>query len=334
MSLRLIAEALGLSVTTVSRALGGFDDVALATRERVLAEAARIAYRPNETARRLRLGRTNVIGLLVPAAPGYFHDPFFMRFLAAVCPRLAERGLDLIVSAAEPGASELRTYRRMVEGRKVDGILLARTRSQDERIAYLLDQNVPFVAHGRSMTARPFAYVDADGETSIRVVTERLIALGHRNIGLINAPIDLMYARNREAVWREVMAAAGLSSKWLAHAVPTEEGGSAAARDLLAAPRPPSAVICTTDRLANGAMQASAGRFAVVAFDNLPLLPSSHTPLITIGHPLDAAIARMVEMLIALIGGADTAGMQVLLPSKIIEHGMAQPIPAPSVMTH
>ena len=75
-----LPSQLGLSVTTVSRALGGFPEVSAATRARVLAEAARIGYRPNQIARRLRHGRSEAIGLVLPAEPGQFDDPFFLRF--------------------------------------------------------------------------------------------------------------------------------------------------------------------------------------------------------------------------------------------------------------
>ena len=100
MSLVRIARGLGLSVTTVSRALGGYDDVAAATRARVVAEAERIAYQPNRAARALRKGRSARDRRGLADASGHFADPFFLQFLAGVGPALARASLDLLVMTA------------------------------------------------------------------------------------------------------------------------------------------------------------------------------------------------------------------------------------------
>ena len=254
MSLRAIAKRLDLSVTTVSRALGGFPEVAAATRTRVLAEAERIDYRPNALARRLRHGRSEAVGLVLPADAGQFGDPFFLRLLASVGPALQRAGLDLLVMTARPGAEELRAYRHLVEGRRVDGMLLARTRRDDPRIGYLLDRGAAFVAHGRCEDPRPYAFVDVDGAAACRTATERLIDFGHRRIGLINAAPHYMFAHHREQGWRAALAAAELPPGPMRYAEPSEETGFTLMRALLAERDPPTAVLCATDRLAVGAL--------------------------------------------------------------------------------
>ena len=311
-SLSTIARHLGLSVTTVSRALGGYADVAAATRARVVAEAKRIGYQPNQAARRLRGGRTEAVGVVLPTGPGQFDDPFFLPLLATVGPHLQAAGLDLLVATARPGEDELRSYRHLVEGRRVDGILLARTRRQDARIAYLLDRGMPFVAHGRSDVVRPFAHVDVDGERACREATERLIGLGHRRIGLINGPDTYMFSLHRQTGWREGLSDAGLAPGPVARAEPTEENGFRLMAEMMRQPAPPTAVVCATDRLAVGALHAishaglRAGRdVSVIGYDNLPMATYTDPPLTTFEQPIERAGARMVAMLLALIGGAD-----------------------------
>src|SRR5687768_10316104 len=88
-SLRDLAQSLGLSVTTVSRALDGYSDGAEATRERVRAAADLAAYRPNAAARRLRKGATEVVTLILPTEPGHFNEPFYVELLAPIGDRLA-----------------------------------------------------------------------------------------------------------------------------------------------------------------------------------------------------------------------------------------------------
>lgn len=324
MSLVRIARALGISVTTVSRALAGYDDVAPATRAQVIAEADRITYRPNEAARRLRRGRAEAIGVVLPAGPGQFDDPFFLRMLSAIGPALEAEKLDLLVTTARPGADALRAYRHLVENRKVDGIILARTRQRDERIGYLLDRDFPFVAHGRSLESRPFAYVDIDGEAACRAATERLLSFGHTNIALINALPLYMFAHHRQAGWLAALGSPGP----LREVEPTEENGFRAMQDLLAPEHQherPTAVLCATDRIAVGAMHAlahaglRAGRdVALIGYDDLPLATYTDPPLTTIAQPIERAARRMVEMLLARIGGAPAEGMQEIWPASLI----------------
>jgi LacI family transcriptional regulator len=334
LSLRAIAERLGVSVTTVSRALGGYPEVAAATRARVLAEAERIRYRPNQLARRLRHGRNEAVGIVLPTEVGQFGDPFFLRLLAAVGPSLERAGLDLLVMTARPGAEELRAYRHLIEGRRVDGMLLARTRRRDARIAYLLDHGGAFVAHGRSEEDRPFAFIDIDGEAACREATDRLIAHGHCRIGLINAAPHYMFAHYREQGWRAALVSAALPAGLMRAGEPSEEAGWTLMRELLAERDPPTAVLCATDRLAIGALHAvaqaglHAGRdISLIGFDDLPMASCTDPPLTTIEQPIDAAGARMVEMLLQLLDGADPAELREIWSARLIPRGSDGPAP-------
>ena len=311
MSLRCIATELGISVTTVSRALGGFDDVAADTRARVLAEAERIGYRPNAAARRLRGGRTDAVGIVLPTGPGRLDDPFFLGLIGAVGPILAQAGLDLIVGAAASGKAEEAFYRQLVENRRVDGILLARTRRRDRRLGYLLDRGFPVVVHGRAEERRPHARVDVDGTSAFRRATERLVTAGHRRIGLLSAPARYSFAHHRETGWRQALADAGLAPGPMLQAEATEENGFRTARAMLAGKNPPTALLCATDRIAVGALHAishggmQAGRdVAVIGYDNLPVATYTDPPLTTFDTDLELAARRMVEMMLALLGGA------------------------------
>ncbi|MDE2334897.1 MAG: substrate-binding domain-containing protein [Rhodospirillales bacterium] len=334
MTLARIAARLGLSVTTVSRALAGYGDVAADTRRRVADEARRIGYQPNPIARRLQSGRTDAVGIVLPTAPGQFDDPFFLRLLAVVGPLLRDAGLDMLVTTARPGAEEMEAYRHLVEGRRVDGMLLARTRVRDPRIAYLQQQGMPFAAHGRSITRTPFAHVDVDSEAAFEDATRRLIALGHTRIGLVGAPADYMFARLRHAGWRKALAAAGLPARHHEAAEPTEENGALIARRMLAPATAPTALLCATDRLAVGALHAlslaglRAGRdVSVIGYDDLPQATYTDPPLTSIAQPIDRAAALLVEMLLALRDGASPATLHHVLPARLIPRGSDGPAP-------
>src|SRR5210317_1627181 len=101
MNLDQLATALGLSKTTVSRALAGYGDVSAKTRARVEEAAERYGYRPNPLAQRLRSGRAEAIGLVIPTDRGAFSDPFFLDLLTSLSGALAAHDLELLVSAAD-----------------------------------------------------------------------------------------------------------------------------------------------------------------------------------------------------------------------------------------
>ncbi|UFN47509.1 substrate-binding domain-containing protein [Roseomonas sp. OT10] len=335
MSLARIAAALGLSVTTVSRALGGYADVSAATRQRVREEAERLGYRANASARRLRAGVSDAIGVILPTGPGQLEDAFFLRLLGSIGPRLAAAGLDLMVGAARPGAEEMALYRHLVDNHRVDGFLVARARRQDPRVGFLLDRGVPFVLHGRTEEARPYAYVDVDGAAAFRQATERLLGFGHRCIGLINAPGTYSFAQAREAGWRGALEAAGLPPGPRAEAVATEENGFRLAQAMLRGRTAPTALLCATDRLAVGVLHALAAAelraardVSVLGYDNLSFGTFTDPPLTTFEPRVDDAAERMVGMLVALLRGAPPAGMAEILAAQLVARSSDGPAPA------
>jgi len=167
-NLKLLAQSLGLSITTVSRALDGYSDVAPATRKRVQAAAQAMNYRPNPAARSLRRRKAEAVAVTLPTEPGKFGPPIFLNMLAACGQRLAEEGLDLMLLPTAGRAGEMDTYRRLLDGRRADAVIVVRTRLEDERVAFLKERGIPFVTHGR--TARPdeHAFIDGDGEAGFR----------------------------------------------------------------------------------------------------------------------------------------------------------------------
>ena len=103
-SLRQLASTLGLSITTVSRALDGYPDVAAATRQRVIDAARATNYRPHAAARRLRLGSTETVTMVIPGTPGHFDEPLYLELLTALGARFDAAGFDLTVLAARDPA--------------------------------------------------------------------------------------------------------------------------------------------------------------------------------------------------------------------------------------
>jgi LacI family transcriptional regulator len=331
-ALRALASSLGLSITTVSRALDGYGDVAAATRERVRRAAEAANYRPHAAARRLRTGATETVSLVLPGDPGHFDEPLYMEVLAALGAGLGAAGLDLMVLAARSPAEELALYRRLVEARRTDGIVLARTRVGDPRVAYLAESGIPFVVMGRTETTRPYAHVDGDGTAAFAEATRRLIALGHRDVACVGASPEFMFSKLRRDGWARAMSAAGLVPAVSVETAATEQGGLAAVGALLRRRPRPTALLCATDRIAIGGLRAikEAGLgvprdVSIVGHDNLSASAFTEPALTTMELPVAKVGTRLAEMLIALIGGADARDFAEVWPVQPIERASTGP---------
>ncbi len=328
-------------MTTVSRALNGYDDVSETTRARVIDAAQAAGYRPNPVARRLALGRAEAIGLVLPRSVGDFVDPFFTELLRGMASVFEDANLDLIVTAAPEGPAELRVYRRLVEGRRVDGLIVARTRSHDERIEYLLDQDFPFVCHGRTGSDRPHAYLDMDNEGGFLEATQRLIGLGHRRIALINAPMNLAFAQARLIGYERAHADAGIEidRTILCESDLNEESGHDIANRLLDFDEPPTAMLCASDFTALGVMRAVKARgleigvdVSIIGYDDIPLAQYADPPLTTMHQQIHRGGARVAEMLLARLAGTPPEDLQEVWPPRLVSRatdGPAKPIKTP-----
>jgi len=326
-TLKDIAHRVGCSVTTVSRALAGYDDVAEKTRQLVLETAAEMGYHPDAIARRLRKRRTDTIGFIIPTHGPRFSDPFFSELLAGIGNAVSEHEFDLLVSTQASGHDESEAYRRLVTEHRVDGLLVVRTRRQDERIAYLVENNYPFVSFGRSDLNAEFPYLDVDGRTGLRQVTQHLVNLGHRRIACVIGPPNLMFTSHRLDGYKDALAENGIpydESLVVAGGL-TEQSGYEAGRALLTSEDPPAAIIAWNDLMALGVMSAAqelgltVGReVAVAGFDDVPLAAHAHPPLTTIRQPIYEIGHRICEMLIRLLRGEALEERHVILQPQLI----------------
>src|SRR3972149_6749062 len=119
-TIRDVAKRLNLSITTVSRALDGYDDVAEAPRQCVIRAAREMGYAPSRTARQLRRSRADSIGYILPTSGPRFTDPFFAEFIAGLGDEAPSHNLDLLISPAPPDKpAERQMYERWVHSRRV-----------------------------------------------------------------------------------------------------------------------------------------------------------------------------------------------------------------------
>lgn len=325
--LKDIAGELGLSVTTVSRALAGYDDVSPQTRHRVLAAAEALGYVPDATAQRLQKQRTRTVGFVIPTFGPRFADPFFSELLAGIGNEAARRGYDVLISTLAPGPDELNVYRRYVLSRRADGMIVVRTRQDDPRVRFLVENGFPFVAFGRTNQGLDFPWVDVDGAAGMRQAVAHLAQLGHRRIGYIRGPHDVMFSAVRWQGFCQAMAEHGLpiEPQWIAHGDLSQGGGRAIAGQLLDGPSRPTALLAGNDLMALGAIVAAQERqlvvgrdISIVGFDDIGPAEHAHPPLTTIRQPIYRIATMVTAMLIQLLEGETIQDPHVLLTPELI----------------
>ena len=326
--LKDISEKTGFSVTTVSRALGGHDDVNPETRQHIMETAIQMGYQPNGVARQLRNQKTDTIGIIIPSDDTRFSDDFFSELVLGVGFAAAHFGYDLLLSA-QTSADEMSAYRRIVGGNRVDGVILARTRKHDPRIAYLKEKHLPFVVSGRSAPDEisDFPYIDVDSQSGIAQMTAHLIGLGHVHIGLILPPDDMAFTRYRLDGYKDALLSANLPYRddYVVYGDLRREGGASATRQLLARHPHLSAIVACNDAMALGAMRAVTDMglrvgvdIAITGFDNIPSAEHAHPPLTTVRQPIQDIGQHLVEMLIKLIHREPLGERQILLSPMLI----------------
>ncbi len=338
MRLKDLAGKLGLSQTTVSRALNGYPEVSEATRRRVLDAAQRYHYRPNPSARRLATGRAGAVGAVLSTNRNLLVDPHFVEFLAGVGERLAEDEMDIVLSPARAN-DEMNTYRRLVAGTRVDALILSGPLVEDERVPLLTALGHPFVVHGRTESPMPYAWLDIDNEGAFRHATQHLLDLGHTRIGLINGPMRFTYAMHRERGFRQALAARGIApdERLIGEGPMTDEVGYRFTERFLAIEPRPTAILVSSMMLSLGTLRAirAAGLelgkdISLIAHDDVfPFLNADRMvpPVSTMRSSIRAAGTRVAELVIELLAGRPPEAIHELWPVDLVIRGSTGPAP-------
>jgi LacI family transcriptional regulator len=304
MSIQALASSLNLSVSTVSRALNGYHDVSARTRQRVQAQALKMHYAPNATAKRLVTGRTQSVMLLTTQHHGVFFDYGFSTLLVGLSNAAAQHGLTIHAIALPPGEEEISTLRSMIQSRHSDAFIVTRTRTNDARIALLQSMNQVFVAHGYCPDTA-VATVDADQSSGFEHMCSALLEASHSCIGMINAAPEFTFSQLREQGVRRAISKYPASALHCVQAQLSAQAGYDAADQLLRTHHQLTALICATDAQALGAIAAcrdaglTVGRdIAVTGYGNTESSAFSQPALASIDPQLGLHSAQLMQVLV------------------------------------
>ncbi|HNP70525.1 MAG TPA: LacI family DNA-binding transcriptional regulator [Kouleothrix sp.] len=326
-----IAERVGVSPATVSRALNNVPGVSPDKRRQIVAVANELNYHPNAIARSLQGQRTNTVAYVADVSNRPAADLLFKDFITVLAERCARFNLDLLIHPATNGAANLADLARLLRSGRADGLILADTRQHDQRLKLLAEQNLSFIAFGRSAVDVPYAYVDVDGELGIYTATRHLIERGHRRIAFLGMPLDYSYALHRRDGYLRAMRefALPVDPQHFTVALTNESEARLTMERLLALPEPPTAFVAASDMLAIYAMSVAmnhgllAGRdYAITGFDDLPLAAHTAPPLTTMQQPFDQVCDELIAMFLRVLGN-EPGPRQVLLPPQLIVRATA-----------
>jgi DNA-binding LacI/PurR family transcriptional regulator len=313
-----VAARAGVSTAAVSFAVNGRPGVAEDTRRRILDAAEELGWRPSASARALTEARARAVGLLLSRSVDQLEiDPFFVRFLAGVERTLARSDHDLVLRVAEH--VDLAAYERLAGSGRVDGFLLCDVEVDDPRFALLAGSGLPAVVAGHPVSPCPFPWIETEHAAGIRLVTEHLLALGHRRIAFAGGPAHLEHVQARLAAWRTTLADAGVQPGPVAHddhARLLEAGATA--------------IVHTSDGVAAATLAAARerglsvpGDVAITGFDDSPLAALGSPPLTSVRVDYGGFGEGAAAALLAAIAGEPAPAYRPAPPELVVRASTA-----------
>ena len=332
-----IAKKAGVAQSTVSRILNDTPlnvPISQETRDRVLAAAAELRYRPNPHARGLRGAPTMLLGAIVRDVT----DPFFAAAIDALSLEARERGYSVVLGHAREQADEALALAAVLEARQCDGIVIVGDMRNQPRLMEDLESvhvHVPVVAVWHGARHDGFLTVNVDNAHGMAAMLRHLAGLGHRRIAFVGDPV-LGDIQERQAAYESFLASKRIKvpPEYVHHARNTFAGGVAAFEALSALPEPPTAVAASTDVLAIGVLHAAMAHgiavpadFSVVGFDDIPFAQMTVPALTTVRMPVEKMIKAAVAMAIdeRLRDAAGTPrGVRIFKPALVARRSTAR----------
>ncbi|MEV3921344.1 LacI family DNA-binding transcriptional regulator [Actinomadura coerulea] len=324
-TLRTIAQAAGVDVSTVSRVLNGSPEDAQRAASRETAEeirrwAARLDYRPNPHATSLRTQRSNLVGVLVPR----LSDLVLATIYEGIEDAATRHGLTTFVMNSHDRPEQQRARTELALSRHVDGLVFGDAHADAAFLDETAERRVPFVLVSRHAGRHPS--VTCDDRLGGRLVADHLLALGHRRVGVIAGEPFASTGADRTAGFADRYRDAGLPvpDSHVVHSGFDAAGGRAAAERLLRnAPRP-TALFAVNDFAAIGALGALRDQglrpgqdVAVAGYNDTPLAAELPIPLTSVRSPMQDMGARALDLLVDLLAGRPTPSER-LPPSLVV----------------
>lgn len=337
-SIKDVARAAGVSISTVSRALTNSPLVNQETAARIKRIAEEVHYTASAVGRGLVTGKTRAVGVVVTTIT----DPFVGEVVGGVEEVANEHGYTMLLACAHADPHREIAIVRSFEERRLDGVLVAASRVGALYLPQMSAMKVPVVLINRFHPG-DFTYsVMIDNVAAANVATRHLIELGHRRIGYVADRFGLQSDTDRFAGYREALAEADLPFRpeLVAHGDGEPRGGMQAMQKLLSLRERPTAVFCYNDMSALGALRALQRRqiqvpqeVSLVGFDDLFFASYMQPPLTTIRQPMRKIGRHAMTLLLRLLAGEQVEEM-VAVKGKLIVRSSTAGVPHTDAIGH
>ncbi len=325
-----VAKLVGVSQSTVSRALRDDPAIPIATRARIRHAAARLGYVPSQRGRSLATRSTGHIAVLVSDLGNPFYTEAIQRLHAA----FAKTGHRLVV-LADPSNGLLQPA-ELLDG-SFDGAILATSLLGSTLPLVLQERGLAVVMFNRTLDSAVLDVCVSDNTAGARMAADELVELGHRRFGAIFGPPDTSTGRDREAGFRAGLAASGLTldDELVSHGPFSEANGRIRMLELLGHGKPPSAVFCGSDVIAIGALNAARSmqrnvpeEISVVGFDDIAAAGWNVVDLTTVRQNLPGMADAAAQLLLSRVEDIDRAPRRVVVPTQFVRRGSHSTPPA------
>lgn len=332
-TLKEVAHAAGVSVGMASRVLGDYGSFSARTKEKVLAAARELEYRPNAVARSLRIGRTKAIGVVVANIASY-HWITFVRGVEAAAGR---HGYQVILGHTADDPAREREHIRSLYQRNVDGLIIAPMAENEGRIRALVEAGFPIVLTESTMERVATPKINIDDHRAAFEATAYLLDLGHQRVGFVAGDRALSSGRDRLQGYLDALVARGVQvdEDLIGHGEYRFEEAFAETDRLMALTRPPTALLVANETMLGGTLQCLKERqvripddVSLIGFDDPPWAAFFSPAITTIRTPRDRMGSMAVQILIAMADARSDEAPEVgerLVRSELVVRESCRP---------
>ncbi|MGC2657311.1 MAG: LacI family DNA-binding transcriptional regulator [Bryobacteraceae bacterium] len=332
-SIKDIARSLGISHSTVSRALRDSPLVRAETVSEIKAKAYSMGYRPSAVARSLVTRETRTIGVVVTTIA----DPFHGEVVTGIEESAAAAGYSVILASSHRDPEREIGVVRALQERRVDGILVASSRVGDLYLSLMTEMRVPIVLINNQHDGGPVYSVSVDNERAARQAVQHLLDLGHTRIAYLGDRFGSHSNAERLSGYQSALNAAGIAfdSLLVAEGDSSPEGSVPGVQALLGQNPRPTALFCYNDMSSLAALRVAAelglsvpDDLSIVGFDDLFFAPYLQPPLTTIHQPRREMGREATAVLMALLQGKTVNSQRIAVEGKLIVRGSTAPPPS------
>lgn len=325
-----VAKLAKVAPSTVSRVIANNPRISEKTKKKVREAMDELGYHPNFIARSLASQSTQAIGLVMPSSTDVvFQNPFFPTVLRGLSEGAHEKHYALYMTTGKTDNEILDGVTQMVQGGRVDGVVLLYSKIEDKVLMYLQERGIPFVVIGKPFKhMEEITHVDNDNFRATKEVTEYLIQLGHDHIAFVGGNLNLVVTVERLLGYEKALREAGISlnDEYIVHEEFLREGGQEAVRELLSLKVPPTALVVADDLMALGVLNTLdelgikvPEDISIISFNNVLVSEMSRPPLTSVDINIFDLGFEAARSLIQKIENPKEPIKRIIIPHQIVK---------------